>query len=207
MISTTDDHGSVANGPAATVDDPARATSGEGTGAASLDKVRDILFGGHMRDVERRFNRLEERLLKETSDLKDDVRRRLDALESYAKNETESLAGQIKAEHEDRVEVAARITREAAETSRSIERRIASLDEQLSKSQRDLRTQMLEQHQRLTDDIRHKMEDVLATLARETGELRTDKADRTAIASLLTEMAMRLTNQFRLPGAEDGGNG
>ena len=66
---------------------------------------------------------------------------------------------------------------------------------------------MLEQHQRLTDDIRHKMEDVLATLARETGELRTDKADRTAIASLLTEMAMRLTNQFRIPGAEDGGNG
>ena len=39
--------------------------------------------------------RLEERLLKETSDLKDDVRRRLDALELYAKNETESLAGQI----------------------------------------------------------------------------------------------------------------
>jgi len=85
--------------------------------------------------------------------------------------------------------------------------RITALDEQLSKGQRELRSQMLEQHQRLTDDLRHKMEDVLATLARETGELRTDKADRTAIASLLTEMALRLTNQFRLPGAEDGGNG
>jgi hypothetical protein len=204
MISTTDEHGSVANGPSATADDPSRALAGEGSGAASLDKVRDILFGGHMRDVERRFTRLEERLLKETSDLKDDVRRRLDALELYAKNETESLAGQIKAEHEDRVEAANRVSREAAEVARSIERRITSLDEQLSKSQRELRSQMLEQHQRLTDDIRHKMEDVLATLARETGELRTDKADRTAIASLLTEMAMRLTNQFRLPDAEDG---
>jgi hypothetical protein len=207
MITSTDEHGSVANGPSATADDASRATSGEGAGAASLDKVRDILFGGHMRDVERRFTRLEERLLKETSDLKDDVRRRLDTLELYAKNETESLAGQIKAEHEDRVDAANRLSREAAETARSIERRITSLDEQLSKSQRELRSQMLEQHQRLTDDIRHKMEDVLATLARETGELRTDKADRTAIASLLTEMAMRLTNQFRLPDAEDVGNG
>jgi hypothetical protein len=205
MITTTDGQGSVANEPAA--DDASRAVSGEGAGAASLDKVRDILFGGHMRDVERRFARLEERLLKETSDLKDDVRRRLDALELYARNETESLAGQIKAEHEDRVESDSRLSRDAGETARSIERRITTLDEQVSKSQRELRSQMLEQHQRLTDDIRHKMEDVLATLARETGELRTDKADRTAIASLLTEMAMRLTNQFRLPNTEDAGNG
>jgi DNA anti-recombination protein RmuC len=207
MISTTDEQGSVANEPAAPIEDASRATAGEGAGAASLDKVRDILFGGHMRDVERRFARLEERLLKETSDLKDDVKRRLDTLELYTKNETESLAGQIKAEHEDRVEASGRMSRDAADTARSIERRITTLDEQVSKSQRELRSQMLEQHQRLTDDIRHKMEDVLATLARETGELRTDKADRTAIASLLTEMALRLTNQFRLPGAEDGGNG
>src|SRR5262245_36278718 len=38
-------------------------------GGASLDKVRDILFGVQMRDYERRFARLEERLLKDTSDL------------------------------------------------------------------------------------------------------------------------------------------
>ena len=33
-----------------------------------------------MREVERRFARLEERLIKETQDLKEDVKRRLDAL-------------------------------------------------------------------------------------------------------------------------------
>ena len=207
MITTTDTQGSTANEPGSTADEAARATSADGAGAASLDKVRDILFGGQMRDVERRFARLEERILKETTDLKDDVKRRLDALELYAKNENESLAAQLKTEHEDRVETNSRLSRDAADTARAIERRITTLDEQVSKSQRELRAQMLEQHQRLTDDIRHKMEDVLATLARETGELRTDKADRTAIASLLTEMALRLTNQFRLPGAEDGGNG
>src|SRR6187401_2241566 len=58
-------------------DDAAALTGGEGATPASLDKVRDILFGSQMRDVERRFARLEERLLKETTDLKDDVRRRL----------------------------------------------------------------------------------------------------------------------------------
>ena len=43
-------------------------------GGASIDKVRDILFGVQMRDYDKRFARLEERMLKDTSDLKDDVR-------------------------------------------------------------------------------------------------------------------------------------
>ena len=65
----------------------------------------------------------------------------------------------------------------------------------------------LEQHQRLSDDIRQKVDDVLAPLARETHALRTDKADRAAIATLLTEMAMRLTNELRIPGTEGLENG
>ena len=33
----------------------------------SVDKIRDILFGAQMRDYDRRFTRLEERLLKEAT--------------------------------------------------------------------------------------------------------------------------------------------
>ena len=167
------------------------AETGDGAGVANLDKVRDILFGTQMREVERRFARLEERLLKETQELKDDVKRRLDALEAFARNETESLADQLRGERGERIE-----------STRTLERRDTTLDEQLTKGNRELRQQMLEQHQRLSDDIRQKVDDVLASLARETGELRADKADRATIASLLTEMAMRLTNELRLPGED-----
>jgi hypothetical protein len=66
---------------------------------------------------------------------------------------------------------------------------------------------MLEQHQRLSDDLRRRTDDLLATLTREAQALRTDKTDRTALAALLNEMAMRLTDEFRVPGTEDGGNG
>ena len=66
---------------------------------------------------------------------------------------------------------------------------------------------MLEQHQKLSADLRQKVEEVLAALARETGELRSDKADRATIATLLTEMAMRLNNELRLPDVGDLGNG
>jgi hypothetical protein len=205
MISSKDEPTTVAS--SVNQEEPIRGAAADGPGAASLDKVRDILFGGQMRDVDRRFARLEERLIKETNDLKEDIKRRLDALEKYARQESESLAGQMRVEHEDRVEADNGLSRELKDAAKALEKRASVLDDQLGKTQRDLRQQMLEQHQQLSDDIRQKVEEVLAALAREAHELRSDKADRRALASLLTEMAMRLNNEFRIPGAEDLGNG
>jgi hypothetical protein len=204
MITSKDEHSATVHEAGGGADDATR--QGDAAGG-SIDKVRDILFGSHLREFERRFARLEERLTKETSDLKADVRSRLDALEAYAKHETESLAGQIRAEHDGRVESHGALSRESTEAARSLERRAAALDDQLVRSQRDLRQQMLDQHQRLSEEIRSKVDEVLAALAREAQELRADKTDRATLASLLTEMALRLTNDFHIPGAEDARNG
>lgn len=176
-------------------------------GPENLEKVRDILFGHQMREVDRRFARLEERIVKETRDLKDDIKRRLDALEAYTTKETETLAGHIRQEHSDRLDATARLGRELSDTAGAFERRSAGLDEQLAKGQREIRQHILEQQQRLSEDMRGRIDEVLAALARETHELRNDKTDRMALASLLKEMAMRLTDEFKIPGDEDRGNG
>jgi hypothetical protein len=187
-------------------EDPSRLTVPDTTAGASLDKVRDILFGVQMREFERRFARLEERLVKETSELKEDVKRRLDALESYARRESEALAEQIGKEQAARTDAGRDLSREIHEAAEACEHRSAALDEQLSKSQRESRQQQLEQYQRLSDDIRTRVDDVLATLAREAHELRSEKADRTVLASLLNEMAMRLTGGLAIPDVEELGN-
>jgi exonuclease VII large subunit len=192
-------------GPAGSEDLP-RLGAADPTGAANLDKVRDILFGVQQREFERRFARLEERLLKETTDLKEDVKRRLEALESYARQESEALAAQLKSEQDARSDADRDLSRELNDTAKSFERRAGVLDEQLSKTQRETRQQMLEQYQRLSDEIRTKVDDVLAALAREAKELRTDKTDRAMLASLLSEMALRLGNGLTIPGAEELGN-
>jgi hypothetical protein len=181
--------------------------SSEAGSAASIDKVRDILFGSQMREVERRFARLEERLIKETSDLKDDVRKRLEALETYARRENEALADQLRAERADRQDSLTGISAEIREAGKAHERRTATLDEHVARGHRDLRQQILEQHQRLSDEIRSKVDEVLATLEREAQQLRSDKTDRSALAAMLTEMALRLTNEFKIPTGEDQPNG
>lgn len=175
--------------------------------AGNIDKVRDILFGGQMRDYDRRFQRLEERLVQEVGELKDDLRKRLAALEQFMKQEVASLADRITTEHDERTNATKDLSREARESAMAFEKKTGQLDDQIGRVQRELRQQILELQQRMSDDLREKVDDVLARLAREANELRSDKTDRATLAALLTEMAMRLNNELTIPGLDNGRHG
>lgn len=175
-----------------------KAPAEDGSGA-NLDKVRDILFGGQIRDSERRFQRLEERLVQETTELKDDVRKRMSALEQFVKQETESLAARIKTEHDERTDATKDLARDARESAKTFEKKTGQLDDHISRAQRELRQQILEVQQTLADDLRQKMDDVLARLGTESADLRHEKTDRRTLAALLTDMAMRLTTELADP--------
>jgi seryl-tRNA synthetase len=176
-------------------------------GPGNIDKVRDLLFGGQMRDYDRRFTRFEERLVQESTELKEDVRKRLLALEQFLKQETASLAERIKAENSDRVAAAKELGREVRDNAKATEKKTAQIDAQVEKLQSELRKQILDLHKRVTDDIRGKIDDVLARLTQEASDLRHDKADRATIAALLNEMALRLSSDQPVPGADNGRKG
>ena len=184
-----------------TTDSAARAP--EADGGASLDKVRDLLFGVQVRDFERKFARIEERLIKETNDLREDVRKRLGALEQLLTKEIESLSERLTAEHDQRLSGAKDLSRQIDDTSRTFEKKTTQIDDQLARGLREVRQQLHEQQQQLSDDLKRQADQILERLARDAHELRTEKTDRAALAGLLTEMAMRLTDDFRLPNAED----
>jgi ABC-type transporter Mla subunit MlaD len=181
-----------------------QAPDADGAAAGNLDKVRDLIFGGQMRDYERKFARLEERLAKETADLRDEVRKRLAALEAYMKTEVESLSERLRLEQDGRTSADKDLGRELRDTAQQLDQRLSQLDEFVARGQRDMRQQLHAQHQELGDDIRSRVEDVLVRLAHEAQELRSDKTDRKALAALLTEMAMRLNGEIRslAPGDE-----
>jgi uncharacterized protein YukE len=175
--------------------------------SGNIDKVRDILFGGQMRDTERRFARFEERLAQETAELKEDMRKRLAALEQFAKQEFASVADRIKVEHDERAVAVKELSRELRDGAKTFEKKTGQLDDQIDKLQKELRKQILELHKQLTDDIRGKVDDVLARLSRETTDLRNDKTDRATLAALLNEMALRLSDEPPTPGAANGRKG
>ena len=97
------------------------ATGQELPDAGNIDKIRDILFGAQSREFDKRMARLEERLTKEAGNLKDDMRRRFEALETYVKRELESLSERVDAERQDRVVGLKGMSSELKEAAESVE--------------------------------------------------------------------------------------
>ncbi|MEO1377237.1 MAG: hypothetical protein AAFW70_23735 [Cyanobacteria bacterium J06635_10] len=161
----------------------------------SLNKVRDILVGSQMRELDKKFSRLEERLIKECSDLRDETRKRLDTLENYIREEANSLSERAKNEQLKRDKAVRAITEEQRKFAESLETKIAEMDEEASKMQRELRSSIFSQSQSLQDDIRQKYEEILGLLQREADELKSEKTDRSQLSALFSELALRLNSQ------------
>ena len=172
-------------------------------GGGNVDKIRDILFGTQMRDYESRFARLEETLARETVEIRETNRRRFEQMESFIHKEFETLQGRFKAERDDRTEAAGQHSRGLKELADTLGRRIHDLDDRGSSVERDLRGSLLQQAGDLTDDIRARHEELATLVEKRFHELRDGKTDRAALASLFTELALRLSDQFQIPGSEE----
>jgi hypothetical protein len=172
-------------------------------GAGNVDKIRDILFGSQMRDYESRFARLEETLIKETLEIRETNKRRFEQLESYIRKEFETVQTRLKAERDERSEVASQQSRELKELNESLSRRIRDLDDRETNVERSLRSDLLQQARELTEEIRARHDEMASVLEKRVGELRDGKTDRAALATLFTEVALRLSDQFQIPGDEE----
>lgn len=163
--------------------------------SGNLDKIRDILFGNQIRDYEKRFGRLEERLVKECNNLRDDTTKRLDYLESYIKSEVDSFLERLRIEQTQRGESVKELGQECRSLINNLEMKVTQLDEQTAQSQRDIHQQMLMQSKNMDNNIREKYEEILTLLEREAKDLRTGKTDRSTLAALFAELAVRLNNE------------
>ena len=171
-------------------------------GGGNLEKIREILFGAQVHDFEKRFTRLEEKLLKETADSRAETKKRFDSMEAFIRKEIESLVERVKTEQGERSDAVKEISRDLRETAKTLEKKLAQLDEQATKGQRELRQQILDQSKSLTDEIRNRVKESAVLLTRELKELRSDKTDRSALAGLFTEAAMRLSGDMKPSGKE-----
>jgi hypothetical protein len=167
------------------------ASQGNDPGPGNIDKIRDILFGSNMRDYEQRFARLEEALKKESSDLRETTRRHLEALESFVHKELAALEVRLNTERDERSAIAA-----------SILKKIGEMESHEAQAKREIRNDLLQQSKELTDAIRAKGEELIALLERRAQELQHAKTDRAALAGLFNEVALRLTDQFKITGAD-----
>lgn len=165
-------------------------TKNDGT-EQDLDQVRDLLFGSQMRESDKRFAAMEERLHAAANDLRDEIRKRFDSLEQYVKGEVAALSDQLKKEQSERTASVKQVVNDLASTARSLEK----FADKTGSEQQKLRGQLLDQGKQLAEELHEA--DAAQTDARlaAVAELSDAKADRVAIAGLLNDMAVKLAGK------------
>ena len=159
----------------------------------SLDKVRDILFGGQMRAVESRLQGLEERLRREQDTLRTDLAKQLGELDSFARHEFQALAERLAAERAKRTEELKALGAELKEALRALEKRHAKLEDSTSMADAGLRDQLLLQAKAASAEVAKLSERITAELKSSHHELKSTKTDSATLAGLFTDLASRLS--------------
>ncbi len=173
--------------------------AGEEASPENLDKVRDILFGSQVREQQKRFQRIEDRLAKDVADLRDELLKRLSSLENYVKGEVDTIMDKLKEEHTARTTAVREINGEISDNHKAAEKRAGELDTKMTDAVRELRKSVLEQSKSLRDEISSANQASTAAAEKGISTLRNDKTDRLALADLLTEVAMKLKGEMKMP--------
>ncbi len=162
---------------------------------ASVEKIRDILFGSQIKNYDTRFSRLEDTLVRETTDLKETMKRRFESLEEFFKNETQALAARLKAEREERATTLSSIDRDLKSTHEALAKKIGDLDSSTGESHSGLRGELMAESRKLLDEIRQRHDALNALLERRVDELRNAKTDRHLLSALFNEFATQLSDE------------
>jgi len=159
----------------------------------NVEQIREILFGGQMRDYEQRFASLEERLTRNVEQISQNFENRLEKLDQFANQEFGKFSELIAQERAAREQSRDQGSRDLEEASRKAETRFAELQESLAKEANDLQQQLKDHIEELSSMIHDTEEQLSKSLAAETQKLTDSSVRRDDLAALLNDIAQRLT--------------
>ena len=178
----------------------------EATENQSIDKIRDIIFGHQMKDYEKRFMMLEERMQQQIEASRNETVTRLEAVEIFIKKEIDALSDRLKTEKSMRTQAARESSKEIKDMAKKISSDIGRLEDRQSKDARETRQQLLDLTKNLSQEISNKHSEVSKALDLAVKELNQDKVARSTLSEILLEVAVRtsddLANKFNF---ETGG--
>jgi seryl-tRNA synthetase len=188
--------------------------------AASMTQVRELLFGTQLKDMELRFQRQEELLLREINNVRDSIKSRLDSLEGFMRSENGTLLLRLqeeqnerdsamkteqrertellKTEQRERAEAVAALGVELAAAVETADRKIAKVAGTLDAVERELRELLLKESNMLSSKVEERYQDALSVLSSSSSHLRHDAVHRSALSGMFAEMAIKLSRQMTM---------
>lgn len=181
------------SGPKGNEQKPSSSTAGpEPSEDGSLEKVRDILFGAQSREFDQRVHALENRLLQESTNLREELTRSLEALKAHFTQEVSQLKDHIQKEEKGRTASLADVGQVIQTLGANIEDQLSQLRQQGSQQSSLLEQQITQQKSDITKNHLQHMANLQQQFQEGLQLVKTEKTDRAALAEMLMDLALRL---------------
>lgn len=163
----------------------------------NVDQIRDILFGGQMREYDHRFAVLERQTAGEYERLRQEIEERFRAFAEQSSAAVRQLGEQLQAERAARAADAQNAAHERHAAFESFTRQLAEANERFENRLREQAAQQEAAHQA----ARQEREALAARIDEQLRQLTGSVAERDALSELFTEMAGRLRRPPQPPAA------
>ena len=170
-------------------------TASKGTAADNVEQIREIIFGGQMRDYETRFEALSQHLRDSAQNLRDDFDLKLVALDKALAKQSDSNSDRFKQESSDRASDIDQLRQDVAQLRNDNDGRLGGLDDLIEKETRTLLSEVHETRNDLLNRLNEQVDALQARLDEENRHMDERKVGREELAGLLNEVAMRLTGE------------
>lgn len=159
--------------------------------ADAMGRIRDILVGETDRSYRKRLDQLETRFQRDLKELRAELTQRLDSVEGFLRAELSSQ-GQLQAQSKQELE--RRQDTRLRETVEPMQAALDTLRKELLRTEQDFRARLLAQTKQLAEEQAARQAASSDALDRTASALDSSKADRTLLAALFADVAMRLNH-------------
>ncbi len=138
-----------------------------------LERIREILLGDVLAEIERRISRIDQLITSRTTELQHDARRRTDVLDVHVRKELDALSNLVATDSREVNDAIRTVARQHREANAVLEQRLGQLEDRfegtLARIERDSRQQLLDQSNWFLNEIERVRQDLRSTLIRELG--------------------------------------
>ncbi len=170
----------------------------------NVDQIRDILFGGQMRDYDRRFDELDERSKRDAERARAEFIKRFESIEQLLKDQADKHAAQLKKLDAELKASAEAATVSSERLAKALRTELADVDEKHDAGSSALRDRVHKLANETAESLRSSQDEISVIIDRMGTGLRDEKVARDELAGFFSEMALRLTRQFDLPKSVKG---
>ena len=158
----------------------------------NVDKIRDILFGNQMREVDQRFAGLEKSLAKDLAALRNENAMQIESLKTFIESEIELLGSRLAGEEAARIENVDDLEGQLKQQVKQIDRKIAETNKALDKNSSETNQKILKQSQDFSKELGDQIGESRERMDTHRQELSAAKVDKLVLGEVLSNMALQI---------------